>query len=80
MAIVVNLEEQLKVLKMTSKQLCEKVGITEANMSILRSGKAKGVRFSTLNRICFYLQCDVGDILHFDGREENNEETDTALG
>ncbi len=79
MAIVVNLEEQLKLLKMTSKQLCEKVGITEANMSILRSGKAKGVRFSTLNRICFYLQCDVGDILHFDGKEENNEETDMAL-
>ncbi len=80
MAIIVNLEEQLKLLKMTSRQLCEKVGITEANMSILRSGKAKGVRFSTLNRICFHLQCDVGDILHFDGREENNEETDAALG
>ncbi len=79
MAIVVNLEEQLKKHQMTSKQLCEKVGITEANMSILRSGKAKGVRFSTLNRICFYLQCDVGDILHFDGKEENNEETDNAL-
>jgi putative transcriptional regulator len=79
MAIVVNLEDRLKLLKMTSKQLCEKVGITEANMSILRSGKAKGVRFSTLNRICFYLQCDVGDIVHFDGKEENNEETDSAL-
>jgi putative transcriptional regulator len=79
MAIVVNLEEQLKLLKMTSKQLCEKVGITEANMSILRSGKAKGVRFSTLNRICLYLKCDVGDILHFDGKEENNEETDIAV-
>ena len=79
MAIVVHLEEQLRIMKMTAKQLCEKVGITEANMSILRSGKAKGVRFSTLNRICFYLQCDVGDILHFDGKEENNEETDIAL-
>lgn len=79
MAIVVNLEEQLKLRQMTSKQLCERVGITEANMSILRSGKAKGVRFSTLNRICFYLQCDVGDILHFDGKEESNEETDIAL-
>jgi putative transcriptional regulator len=79
MAIVVNLEEQLKFHQMTSRQLCEKVGITEANMSILRSGKAKGVRFSTLNRICFYLQCDVGDILHFDGKEENNEETATSV-
>jgi putative transcriptional regulator len=79
MAIVVNLEEQLKFHQMTSRQLCEKVGITEANMSILRSGKAKGVRFSTLNRICLHLQCDVGDILHFDGKEENNEETDIAV-
>ncbi len=79
MAIVVHLEEQLRLRQMTSRQLCEKVGITEANMSILRSGKARGVRFSTLNRICFYLQCDVGDILHFDGKEEDNEEADTAL-
>ena len=79
MAIIVNLEEQLKLRQMTSKQLCEKVSITEANMSILRSGKAKGVRFSTLNRICFYLQCDVGDILHFDGKEEKNDETDIVL-
>ncbi len=76
MAIIINLEEQLKRRQMTSKQLCEKVGITEANMSILRSGKAKGVRFSTLSRVCFYLQCDVGDILHFDGKEENDAEMD----
>lgn len=74
MAIIVNLEEQLKRRQMTSKQLCERVGITEANMSILRSGKARGVRFSTLNRICLHLQCDVGDILHFDGKEEKDEE------
>ena len=80
MAIIVNLDEQLRRRQLTSKQLCEKVGITEANMSILRSGKAKGVRFSTLNRICYYLQCTVGDILHFDGEEDSNEETDPALG
>ena len=52
---------------MTAKELCQKVGITEANLSILRSGKAKGIRFHTVNRICYYLQCDVGDLLKFDG-------------
>lgn len=76
MGIHVNLDELLKERGMTSKQLCEKVGITEANMSVLRSGKAKGVRFHTLNRICFFLQCDIGDILHFDGQldEEDSDE------
>lgn len=77
MGILINLDEILKERGMTSKQLCEKVGITEANMSVLRSGKAKGVRFHTLNRICYYLQCDVGDILFFDGEldeEDGNEE------
>lgn len=76
MGIHVNLDEILKERGMTSKQLCEKVGITEANMSVLRSGKAKGVRFHTLNRICFFLQCDIGDILHSDGQldEEDSDE------
>ena len=59
---------------MTSKELCRLVGITEANLSILRSGKAKGVRFHTINRICYYLQCDVGDILTFDGHLEENDD------
>ena len=70
MAIKVCLEEVLKARGMTSKELCAKVGITEANLSILLSGKAKGVRFHTLNRICYYLNCDVGDILKFDGELE----------
>ena len=70
MAIKVCLEEVLKARGMTSKELCAKVGITEANLSILRSGKAKGVRFHTLNRICYYLNFDVGDILKFDGELE----------
>ena len=52
MAIQVHLEEVLKVRGLTSKELCAEVGITEANLSILRSGKAKGVRFGTINRIC----------------------------
>lgn len=76
MGIYVNLDELLKKRGMTSKQLCEQVGITEANMSVLRSGKAKGVRFHTLNRICYFLGCDVGDILRFDGEldEEDGDE------
>ena len=59
---------------MTSKELCRLVGITEANLSILRSGKAKGIRFHTINRICYYLQCDEGDILKFNGELDEEEE------
>ena len=78
MAIRVCLDEILKERRMTSKELCGLVGITEANLSILRSGKAKGVRFGTVNKICYYLQCDVGDILKFDGtldQEESGDDT-----
>lgn len=67
MAIKVHLDEILKDRHMTAKELCRLIGITEANLSILRSGKAKGVRFGTINKICYYLQCNVGDILDFDG-------------
>lgn len=74
MGIYVQLDEILKERGMTARQLCEQVGITEANMSILRSGRAKGVRFHTLNRICYFLQCDVGDILHFDGELEESDD------
>ena len=74
MAIRVMLGEVLKERGMTSKELCAKVGITEANLSILRSGKASGVRFHTINKICYYLNCDVGDILRFDGRLEDGDE------
>lgn len=74
MGILVNLDELLKARGMTSKELCELVGITEANMSLLRSGKVKGVRFYTVNRICYFLNCDVGDILHFNGVLEDQED------
>lgn len=75
MAIRVTLGDILKERGMTAKELCARVGITEANLSILRSRKASGVRFHTINRICYYLNCDVGDILRFDGRlEDGNEE------
>ena len=74
MAIRVYLEDILKERSMTSKELCRLIGITEANLSILRSGKAKGIRFGTINKICYYLQCDVGDILKFDGNLEEEDE------
>ena len=74
MAIETHLEELLKAKGMTSKELCTHIGITEANLSILRSGKAKGVRFSTGNKICFYLGCDIGDIFRFDGNLEDDDE------
>lgn len=75
MAIRVYLDDVLRERGMTAKELCGKVGITEANLSILRSGKAKGVRFHTLNRICYFLDCDVGDILKCDGELEAEDET-----
>lgn len=78
MAIQIHLEEVLKKRKMTSKELCKLIGITEANLSVLRSGRAKGVRFSTINKICYYLQCDVGDILHFDGKLEVDDDEKTG--
>ena len=73
MGIRVFLEDVLKIRQMTSKELCALVGITEANLSILRSGKARGVRFSTINKICWHLKCDVGDILKFDGELEDED-------
>ena len=74
MAIKVHLDEVLKKKRMTSKELCRLIPITEANLSILRSGKAKGVRFETINKICYYLECDVGDILKFDGQLDDEKE------
>ena len=74
MAIESHLDEVLRSRGMTSKELCRLVGITEANLSILRSGKAKGIRFHTINRICYYLQCDVGDILRFNGELDEEED------
>jgi putative transcriptional regulator len=74
MAIQVHLDEILKERRMTSKELCKLVDITEANLSVLRSGKAKGVRFVTLNKICHYLQCDVRDILSCDGNLEEDDD------
>ncbi|MCP4474600.1 MAG: helix-turn-helix transcriptional regulator [Gammaproteobacteria bacterium] len=65
MSIVVNLDMMLVKRKMRSKQLSEKIGITEQNLSILKNGKAKAIRFSTLSAICEHLNCQPGDILMF---------------
>ncbi len=63
--IIVDLDVILAKRKMTSLQLAEKIGITPANLSILKTGKAKAVRFSTLEAICRELKCQPGDILKF---------------
>lgn len=65
MAIKVNLDMALARAKMTSSELAERVGITQANLSILKTGKAKAVRFSTLEAICRELDCQPGDILEY---------------
>jgi len=65
MPIIVNLDIMLATRKMRSKYLAEKIGITTANLSILKSGKAKAIRFSTLEAICEALECQPSDILEF---------------
>jgi len=63
--IVVNLDVMLARRKMRSKELAERIGITEQNVSLLKSGKVKGVRFDTLENICRALDCQPGDILEY---------------
>ena len=66
MAIVVTLDVMLARRKMRSRELAERIGITEANLSLLKSGKVRGVRFDTLQRICEVLQCQPGDLLSYE--------------
>lgn len=65
MSIVVNVDVMMAKRKMSSQELAEKIGITAANLSILKTGKAKAVRFSTLEAICQVLECQPGDILEY---------------
>ena len=65
MAIVVTLDVMLARRKMRSRELAERIGITEANVSLLKSGRVKGVRFETLEKICEVLDCQPGDILEY---------------
>lgn len=70
MPIVVNLDVMLAKRKVRSRDLAEQVGITEQNISLLKSGKVKGVRFDTLEKICAVLRCQPGDILEYRPEQE----------
>lgn len=69
MAIIINLDVILAKQKTSSKELAKAVGITPQNLSILKTGKAKAIRFSTLDAICKFLKCQPGDILEYSGEE-----------
>ncbi len=70
MPIIVNLDVMLARRKMRSKELSERIGITEQNVSALKSGRVRGVRFETLEKICEVLECQPGDILEYRPAEE----------
>ncbi len=74
MPIIVKVDEMLHERRMTLTELSEKIGITLANLSILKTGKARAVRFSTLEAICEALQCQPGDLLEFRHIQEQEEE------
>lgn len=69
--IIVDLDVEMAKNKISLTELSEKVGITIANLSILKTNKAKAIRFSTLSEICRVLNCDVGDILRYEGDEDD---------
>ena len=70
MAIIVNLDVMLAKRKMTSLELAQRIGMTQANLSILKTGKAKAVRMSTLDAICKELQCQPGDLFEYIEEDE----------
>ena len=79
MRIVVTLDVMLARRKMRAKDLAERIGITEANLSLLRTGKVKGVRFETLAKLCAALDCKPGDLLEVEaGEAPASEEADDA--
>ena len=65
MSIIVNVDVMMAKRKMSSQELAERIGITQANLSILKTGKAKAIRFSTLEAICKALDCQPGDVLEY---------------
>ncbi len=73
MPIIVNLDVMMAKRKIRSKELAEQIGITEANLSILKTGKAKAMRFSTLSAICEVLDCQPGDILVYESEVLDEE-------
>ncbi|MEO0436934.1 MAG: helix-turn-helix transcriptional regulator [Pseudomonadota bacterium] len=72
MPIVMNLDVMLAKRKTRGKELAAAVGITEQNLSLLRTGKVKGVRFSTLGKICEFLECQPGDLLEYVSNEDSS--------
>lgn len=71
MPVIVNLDVMLARRKVRSNELARAIGITESNLSLLKSGKVKGVRFSTLAAICRYLECEPGDILGYESSDQD---------
>lgn len=72
MAIIINLDVMMAKRKMSLNELSQKVGLTTVNLSILKTGKAKGVRFDTLEAICKTLNCQPGDILEYSANQTEN--------
>ena len=70
MSIIVNVDVMMAKRKMSSNELAEKIGITPANLSILKTGKAKAIRFATLDAICCALECTPGDVLEYQQPDE----------
>jgi putative transcriptional regulator len=79
MAIIVKLDDLLYARRMTLTELSEKIGITLANLSILKTGKARAIRFSTLNAICETLRCQPGDILEFRAQPNDAGDRDDEI-
>jgi putative transcriptional regulator len=80
MAIAVKLDDLLHDRRMTLTELAERVGMTLANLSILKTGKARAIRFSTLNAICDTLSCQPGDILQFESEQAKCDSSQPAKG
>lgn len=76
MSIIINLDVMMAKRKIRSKELAKAISITEQNLSILKTGKARAIRFTTLEAICVYLKCQPGDILEF---SEDDEESDEEI-
>lgn len=73
MPVVVRLDVMLALRKVKARDLAQSIGITESNLSLLKSGKVKGVRFATIAAICDYLDCQPGDILEYERPEETTD-------
>ena len=73
MAIIVNLDVMMAKRKISSQTLARKLGITNANLSILKTGKGKAIRFTTLDKICEVLECKPGDILDYEKESDKND-------